>query len=195
MAALPYRRPERMNAADPATVSVSSDGDAAVVRLSGTWSLRDGLRPVEDVTHALEASPPPRRLRLDAAGVARWDTSLVVFLARVHDSCSERDVGLDTSGLPKEARRLLELARGDWRAAKRSASIAAEAEGSARTGLTSAGGRSTRFPLGKFDFFSSTSLPRCSAAHAGSTRSHLLQQAGVDAAGRSGPGVRDRRVP
>ena len=111
MAALPYRRPERMNAAAPATVSVSCDGDAAVVRLSGTWSLRDGLRPVGEVTHALEASPPPRRLRLDAAAVQRWDTSLVVFLARVHDSCSEREVGLDTSGLPEEARRLLELAR------------------------------------------------------------------------------------
>ena len=111
MAALPYRRPEGMNAEAPPTVSVSRDGDAAVVRLSGTWSLRHGLRPAGEVTHALEASPPPRSLRLDAAAVERWDTSLVVFLARVHDSCSEREVGLDTSGLPQEARRLLELAR------------------------------------------------------------------------------------
>jgi phospholipid/cholesterol/gamma-HCH transport system permease protein len=100
-----------MNTAAPPTVSVSSDGDAAVVRLSGTWSLRDGLRPLGVVTHALEASPPPRRLRLDATAVERWDTSLVVFLARVHDSCSAREIGLDTSGLPGEARRLLELAR------------------------------------------------------------------------------------
>jgi phospholipid/cholesterol/gamma-HCH transport system permease protein len=66
---------------------------------------------VGDVTLALETAPPPRTLRLDAAAVERWDTSLVVFLARVHDSCRERDVGLDTSGLPEEARRLLELAR------------------------------------------------------------------------------------
>ncbi len=121
MAALPYRRPEPMNAEAPPTVSVSGDGDAAVVRLSGTWSLRDGLRPVGEVTRALEASPPPRRLRLDAAAVERWDTSLVVFLARVHDSCSEREVGLDTSGLPEEARRLLALARQDGRPRRRGA--------------------------------------------------------------------------
>jgi phospholipid/cholesterol/gamma-HCH transport system permease protein len=100
-----------MNAGAPPTVSVSRDGGAAVVRLSGSWSLRDGLRPVGEVTLALEAEPPPRTLRLDAAAVERWDTSLVVFLARVHDSCTQRDVGLDTSGLPDGARRLLQLAR------------------------------------------------------------------------------------
>jgi phospholipid/cholesterol/gamma-HCH transport system permease protein len=102
-----------MSTAAPPTVSVSCDGDAAVVRLSGTWSLRDGLRPVGEVTRALEALPPPRRLRLDAAAVERWDTSLVAFLARVHDSCVQHEVGLDTSGLPEEARRLLALARQD----------------------------------------------------------------------------------
>lgn len=102
-----------MNAAAPPTVSVSCDGDAAVVRLSGTWSLRAGLRPVGEVTRALEASPPPRRLLFDAAAVERWDTSLVAFLARVHDSCVQHEVRLDTSGLPTEARRLLALARPD----------------------------------------------------------------------------------
>jgi phospholipid/cholesterol/gamma-HCH transport system permease protein len=100
-----------MNDGDPPTVAVSSEGDAAVVRLSGTWSLRDGLRPIGEVTDALAASPALRTLRLDAGAVERWDTSLVVFLARVHDSCRERQVGLDTSGLPEAARRQLELAR------------------------------------------------------------------------------------
>ena len=100
-----------MSAGIPPTVSVSRDGGAAVVHLSGNWSLRDGLRPVGDVTLALETQPRPRTLRLDAKDVGRWDTSLVAFLARVHDSCTEHEVGLDTSGLPEGARRLLELAR------------------------------------------------------------------------------------
>jgi len=78
--------------------------------LSGAWRLQDGLRPTEEVTRALDASPL-RRLRFDAAAVERWDTSLVVFLARVHDTCVQREVGVDTSGLPAGARRLLELAR------------------------------------------------------------------------------------
>ena len=99
-----------MNVAAPPTVSVSREGDAGVVRLSGAWRLQDGLRPTEEVTRALDASPL-RRLRFDAAAVERWDTSLVVFLARVHDTCVQREVGVDTSGLPAGARRLLELAR------------------------------------------------------------------------------------
>jgi phospholipid/cholesterol/gamma-HCH transport system permease protein len=185
-----------MNAAAPPTVSVSRDGGAAVVRLFGTWSLRDGLRPLGEVTHALEASPPPRSLRLDASAVEHWDTSLVVFLARVHDSCSEREVGLDTSGLPKEARRLLELAR-----------QGAVLEGGARRALADRSPRERRRAArgpepwtesigwwtirkfrslgGRFDFFGSTVLS-CVRMLLGRTRRlrtrfpHLLQQAGVE---------------
>jgi phospholipid/cholesterol/gamma-HCH transport system permease protein len=185
-----------MNTASPPTVSVSRDGGAAVVRLSGTWRLRDGLRPVGDVTHALEASPPPRRVHLDAAAVEAWDTSLVVFLTRVYDSCSEREVGLDTSGLPKEALRLLELAR-----------QGAVLEGGAQRALTDRSPRERRLAArgrepwtesigwwgihsfrslgGKFDFFGSTMLS-CVRMLLGRTRRlrtrfpYLLQQAGVE---------------
>ena len=57
-----------MTARDP-EVAVSREGDAAVVRLSGEWCLRDGLRPRGEVERALRASPPPRVLRVEAAGV------------------------------------------------------------------------------------------------------------------------------
>jgi phospholipid/cholesterol/gamma-HCH transport system permease protein len=185
-----------MNVAAPTTVSVSRDGDAAVVRLSGTWSLRDGLRPVGEVTHALEASPPPRSLRLDAAAVERWDTSLVVFLARIHDSCSERAVGLDTSGLPKEARQLLELARqgailggGAQRTLDdRSPRERRRAARGSEPWTESIGWwtiHSFRSLGGKLDFFGSTVLS-CVRMLLGRTRRlrtrfpHHLQQAGLD---------------
>ena len=158
-----------MNAAAPPTVSVSRDGGAAVVRLSGIWSLRDGLHPVDEVTQALEASPPPGRLRLDAAGVERWDTSLVVFLARVHDSCSAHEVALETSGLPEAARRMLELARqgavlegGSQRAlADRSRRERRRASRGAEPWTQSIGWwtiHSFRSLGGKLDFFGSTVL-------------------------------------
>ena len=99
-----------MNAALP-SISVSRAGDAAVVRLSGTWSLRDGLLPLGEVERALDTSPPPGRLRVEAASVERWDTSLVAFLARLHDACAARRVDLDASGAPEGAQRLLALAR------------------------------------------------------------------------------------
>ncbi|HEY8234854.1 MAG TPA: ABC transporter permease [Vicinamibacteria bacterium] len=185
-----------MNAAAPPTVSVSRDGGAAVVRLSGTWSLRDGLHPVDEVTQALEAQPPPQRLRLDAAALERWDTSLVVFLARVHDSCSEREVGLDTSGLPQAARRLLELARqgavlegGSQRAlADRSRRERRGAERGPEPWTESIGWwaiHSFRSLGGKLDFLGST-VVSCVRMLLGRTRRlrtrflHLLQQAGVE---------------
>jgi phospholipid/cholesterol/gamma-HCH transport system permease protein len=99
-----------MNATLP-SISVSRAGDAAVVRLSGTWSLRDGLLPLGEVERALDTSPPPGRLRVEAASVDRWDTSLVAFLARLHDACAARRVDLDASGAPEGAQRLLALAR------------------------------------------------------------------------------------
>jgi phospholipid/cholesterol/gamma-HCH transport system permease protein len=173
-----------MNTAAPPTVSVSCDGDAAVVRLSGTWSLRDGLRPVGEVTRALEASPPPRRLRLDAAAVERWDTSLVAFLARVHDACSEREVGLDTSGLPEEARRLLALARKDGVLGG-----GAQPGGRGPEPLTDIIGRWTirwvRSLGEKIDFLGAT-VTSCVRLLLGQRRRlrtrflHLLQQAGVE---------------
>jgi phospholipid/cholesterol/gamma-HCH transport system permease protein len=85
----------------------------ATVRLSGAFRLRDGIPPTGDVLRALDASPPLHRLRVESDPADGWDTSLVAFLARVHDACAERQVALDTSGVPEGARRLLGLARAD----------------------------------------------------------------------------------
>ena len=102
-----------MNAATAPTISVSREGDAAVARVSGTWSLRDGLLPVGEVERELDRSPTPRVLRVEAEAIGGWDTSLVAFLSRVHDACAARKIDLDTSGAPEGARRLLALARQD----------------------------------------------------------------------------------
>jgi phospholipid/cholesterol/gamma-HCH transport system permease protein len=186
-----------MNAAAPPTVSVSSDGDAAVVRLSGTWSLSDGLRPAGELTRVLEASPV-RTVRFDAGAVERWDTSLVVFLARLHDSCREREVGLDTSGLPAGARRLLELARqGAVLGGGAPPGLEERSWRERRKGRGARGGElwldrlgwkaihSYRALGGKIDFFGST-MEASLRMLRGRTRRlrtrflHHLQQAGVD---------------
>jgi len=184
-----------MNVAAPPTVSVSREGDAGVVRLSGAWRLQDGLRPTEEVTRALDASPL-RRLRFDAAAVERWDTSLVVFLARVHDTCVQREVGVDTSGLPAGARRLLELARQGavlgggaepepadrWRRERRG-SVRGPDPWTERIGWW--GIHSFQSLGGKLEFFGST-VQSCVRMLLGRTRRlrapflHYLQQAGVE---------------
>ncbi len=105
------RSKEHLSAPHSASVSVSREGETAVVRLSGPVRLRDGLPPAADVILALEASPPPRLLQVDATAVEQWDTALVVFLARVFDACTARNVALDTADVPRIARQILGMAR------------------------------------------------------------------------------------
>ena len=50
-----------------------------------------------------------RLLRFDATGLARWDSSLLVFLSTVRLLAAQRKIGFDDTGLPSAARRLLAL--------------------------------------------------------------------------------------
>jgi phospholipid/cholesterol/gamma-HCH transport system permease protein len=93
------------------SVSVSREGETALVRLSGTVRLQDGLLPADEVTRALETSPAPRLVRVDASAVEEWDMALVVLLARVYDRCTAQNVVLDTADVPRRARQLLGMAR------------------------------------------------------------------------------------
>jgi phospholipid/cholesterol/gamma-HCH transport system permease protein len=84
-----------------------------VVRLTGPILLRGGLLPWAEVTRALEYEPAPTSVRVDASEVGPWDTALVAFLVRLHDSCAARQVALDTERVPAAARRMLAMARQD----------------------------------------------------------------------------------
>jgi phospholipid/cholesterol/gamma-HCH transport system permease protein len=97
----------------PPIVSVSQEGETAVVRLSGTFRLRDGLPAADEVIRALESSSPPRLVQVDATGVESWDTALVAFLGRVFDACTARNVPLDMADVPRIARQILGMARQD----------------------------------------------------------------------------------
>jgi phospholipid/cholesterol/gamma-HCH transport system permease protein len=84
-----------------------------VVRLCGSFRLRDGLPGTDEVTKALAAPPPPRLLCIDASGVGEWDTALVAVLARIYDECTARNVPLDVASVPITARRILGMARNE----------------------------------------------------------------------------------
>jgi phospholipid/cholesterol/gamma-HCH transport system permease protein len=90
---------------------VTRDGGTAVVRVSGSVRLRDGLLSAEALGRELDTGPAPILVRVDASALGPWDTGLVVFLARVFDACSARNVALDTGDVPRAARRLLGMAR------------------------------------------------------------------------------------
>lgn len=88
-----------------------SDDNALVIRLSGAWRLRHGM-PSVDIIAAEFVAPvaAPRKVMFDAAGLSRWDSSLVNFVRRVNELCREHHVSFDPAGLPAGLQRLIELA-------------------------------------------------------------------------------------
>jgi phospholipid/cholesterol/gamma-HCH transport system permease protein len=84
------------------------EGESVSVVLSGAWALSAGLVPAPSED---EAFPPGvRRLAFRSEDLAGWDSSLVTFVHGLAAEASRRGLGVDLSGLPEGARRLVELA-------------------------------------------------------------------------------------
>ena len=104
-----------MSASAPATdassrfhVARDSQGNVRV-RLSGRWTLADGLPPTEPVARALEAAPPGARLVFEPSGLEAWDSALVSFVFSAAGLAAARGASVDTSALPEGSPALLAL--------------------------------------------------------------------------------------
>ena len=95
----------------PARLETVRDGKQAVVlRLSGSWLLREARPTVDEVAQALAAVPDTRTLRFDTTKMTAWDTGLLTFLNNIQEFASEHHLTVERGGLPDGVRRLLELA-------------------------------------------------------------------------------------
>ncbi len=86
------------------------DDDSLVVRLTGAWTLNEGLPSAREIAKQVESNPQIRRIAFDTQDLTDWDSSLLTFLLQVGEACSRHDTVLDEEGLPRGARRLLVLA-------------------------------------------------------------------------------------
>jgi phospholipid/cholesterol/gamma-HCH transport system permease protein len=86
------------------------DGATLLIRLAGAWKLGDGVPSASDTLREIESRPATRRLTFESRELAGWDTSLVVYIAQLHDLAAGRDIEFDTGGLPEGLRKLLRLA-------------------------------------------------------------------------------------
>jgi phospholipid/cholesterol/gamma-HCH transport system permease protein len=64
----------------------------------------------EDVRHRLEATPLLQKIIFDSQQITEWDSGLLTFVKRLRRFCQEKNILLDSSGLPRGARQLLALA-------------------------------------------------------------------------------------
>jgi len=84
--------------------------DTLLICLAGTWTVEEGLPSAAEVAQQVESDPGIRRITFDTQDLTDWDSSLLTFLIRVKDQCSQSTAVLDEEGLPPGARRLLAMA-------------------------------------------------------------------------------------
>jgi phospholipid/cholesterol/gamma-HCH transport system permease protein len=83
--------------------------DTLVLTLSGVWT-REANRPaVATLLHGA-AEPAPTKMRVEEAGLTRWDTTLLAFLLGLRRECRVLGAELDVSGLRPGVQALLRLA-------------------------------------------------------------------------------------
>jgi phospholipid/cholesterol/gamma-HCH transport system permease protein len=85
--------------------TVDRSGTQATLRLTGDWLVRDGGLRVASVPDILTQAAGAGRLAVDASGLGRWDSAVIVFIQVLRQA-----IALDDAGLPDPVRRLLALA-------------------------------------------------------------------------------------
>jgi phospholipid/cholesterol/gamma-HCH transport system permease protein len=93
----------------PTSIEVTGEGDRALVRLAGVWSIRSELPDAEELAKEVIALGH-RAVRFDASAVERWDSGLLIFLTRTEQLLGEQNVSVDRAGLPDGVRAMLSLA-------------------------------------------------------------------------------------
>jgi len=95
---------------DASTIEITTaDDGAAVLELSGDWSLRGEMPAPEEIARRV-AELRPAAVRFDASGLGRWDSALLIFLVRFEALLKEGNLEAARDGLPDGVRNLLKLA-------------------------------------------------------------------------------------
>jgi len=95
----------------PWELSVERAGpETCLVRLAGSWRLRDHLPRASEVLGQLGSGPGVRRLGFDTTQLRAWDTGLLTFLRHLTEESEKAGIDVDDDGLPMEVKRLLALA-------------------------------------------------------------------------------------
>ena len=81
-----------------------------IIRLSGNWQIGEDLSSPNEVKTKLESETDIQRVAFDTKELTQWDSSLPILLLKIKNLCSEKKIYIDSGGLPRGAKRLIELA-------------------------------------------------------------------------------------
>jgi phospholipid/cholesterol/gamma-HCH transport system permease protein len=99
-----------MQSREQGEVSFEQANEATlIVRLSGSWCLRNDMPPVSVLVEQLRLATP-KRVLFDSSPITNWDSSLISFLTQSSDVCNAQGIEQDRGGLQDGLRHLVELA-------------------------------------------------------------------------------------
>jgi phospholipid/cholesterol/gamma-HCH transport system permease protein len=96
--------------ATQAEISLKRQEDRKLlVVLSGSWRLASSLPSAAEVKKQIDPNQV-QRIAFETGELKDWDSSLLTFLIKVNQFCSQNRILLEPEGLPEGAKRLLKLA-------------------------------------------------------------------------------------
>jgi phospholipid/cholesterol/gamma-HCH transport system permease protein len=81
-----------------------------LIKLSGDWRISTGLLSENEVTSQLASHPDIAQINFSVSEDLKWDSGLVSFLLKLVRECGKKNIQVASTGLPKEAQKLLALA-------------------------------------------------------------------------------------
>ena len=81
-----------------------------MIRLSGNWKIGEDLPSPNEFKIKLESETNIQRVAFDTKELTQWDSSLPILLLKIKTLCFEKKIYIDSDGLPRGAKRLIELA-------------------------------------------------------------------------------------
>lgn len=91
-------------------LDVVRDVTGLVLRPGGSWDIEAETPSGSDAEAAIATLDRGDTLRYDTTELSAWDSGFLALLLRLEEVATAREVGVDRSGLPDGARRLLALA-------------------------------------------------------------------------------------
>ena len=97
-------------AASHSQATVNKAGDKVVITIEGDWNLRQVQHGgVEKVISDLDKQGSVASIEFDSAHLGSWDTSLLIFVARVEEWCHQHRVRFGRETLPPNVASLIAL--------------------------------------------------------------------------------------
>ena len=90
------------------TVSIT-ETETLDIALSGSCTMRDTLPSYEDLAKYFTSQAKIKSVRLKADSLERWDSSLLVLLAKVMKQCRDSRIEFNMEGLERGLQKMLEL--------------------------------------------------------------------------------------